>query len=138
MTSRSWAATVRLVHERANHCCEYCWTSQLIIAQSMHVDHIDPQAGDSLDNLGLACPNCNQSKSEFTSGIDPETNVTLALFHPRLQDWDEHFEWVEGGLRIRGRTPTGRATVNRLKINQDRVVIARSLWIRAGLHPPKR
>ncbi|KAB2834856.1 MAG: hypothetical protein F9K48_05450 [Candidatus Brocadia sp.] len=36
--AESWAATVRLVHERANYCCEYCQTSQEIIGQAMHVE----------------------------------------------------------------------------------------------------
>jgi IS1 family transposase len=38
----SWAATVRLVHERAGFCCEYCQTCQEIIGQAMHVEHFDP------------------------------------------------------------------------------------------------
>lgn len=37
----------------------------------------------------------------------------------------------------RGLTPTGRATIERLKINQDRVVDARVLWVFLGVHPPK-
>ena len=33
-------------------------------------------------------------------------------------------------------TPTGRATIVRLRMNQPRIVEARSIWILAGIHPP--
>jgi hypothetical protein len=131
-----WAARVRQVYERASFYCEYCRTNQAVIGQSMHVDHIDPAGGDDLANLCLACPTCNLSKGAATSSADPETGESVSLFNPREQVWPEHFEWVDGGQRIRGLTPTGRATVERLAMNLDRVVVARSLWIRAGLHPP--
>lgn len=102
----------------------------------MHVDHIDPDGDDSLDNLCLACGNCNMSKARATSAIDPETNEMTPLFNPRTQVWAEHFEWMADGLILRGLTPVGRATIERLKINQERVIDARILWVFSGLHPP--
>jgi hypothetical protein len=131
-----WAARVRQVYSRAHFHCEYCHTNQAIIGQPMHVDHIDPQGGDGPDNLCLACPTCNLSKGVATSSADPETGEEVSLFNPREHVWQEHFEWIDGGRRIRGLTPIGRATVVRLAMNLDRVIVARSLWIRAGLHPP--
>ena len=59
MSNVSWATIVRLVHERAQHCCEYCQTCRDTIGQTMHVEHIDPNAGDDPENLCLACPTCN-------------------------------------------------------------------------------
>lgn len=40
------------------------------------------------------------------------------------------------GERLQGLTAVGRATIERLKINQTRIVTARRLWIRMGVHPP--
>jgi len=60
----------------------------------------------------------------------------VLLFNPRTQMWSEHFKWMPNGTILRGLTPTGRATIERLKINQDRVVDARTRWVFAGLHPP--
>jgi hypothetical protein len=58
------------------------------------------------------------------------------LFDPHTQKWREHFEWQEGGLFIAGLTPTGRTTVQALKLNRSPLVTARRLWIKAGFHPP--
>jgi hypothetical protein len=103
----------------------------------MHVEHIEPTVGDTLDNLCLACPSCNLSKGSTTTAIDGKTGQFVGLFNPRLQKWDEHFEWIEDGLQVRGITPIGRATVERLKMNQPRIIRARQNWIVAGTHPPE-
>jgi len=42
-----------------------------------------------------------------------------------------------GGLFIVGLTPTGRATVNAIRINRPELVNARRLWIQIGNHPPQ-
>jgi hypothetical protein len=136
MSELSWAAIVRLVHDRARNCCEYCQTRQATIGQALHVEHIDPRGGNDLENLCLACPTCNLSKATATAGLDPETKETVTLFNPRTQNWREHFRWIDGGRRVQGLTPTGRATVERLRMNQDRVIVARALWVKANWHPP--
>jgi hypothetical protein len=136
MGELSWTAIVRLVHTRARHCCEYCQTRQATIGQTLHVEHIDPCGGNDLENLCLACPTCNLSKATATAAPDPETQETVALFNPRTQTWREHFRWIDDARRVQGLTPTGRATVERLRMNQDRVVVARALWVKANCHPP--
>ena len=136
MSNVSWAAIVRLVHERARHCCEYCQTCRDTIGQAMHVEHIDPNEGDDPENLCLACPTCNLSKSTATSALDPATGTMVSLFHPRRQHWQDHFRWIEHARRVQGLTPTRRATVERLRMNQDRLVVARALWVKADGHPP--
>jgi hypothetical protein len=136
MNDRSWAATVRLVHERAAGCCEYCQTCQKLTGQAMHVEHIDPGGGDAPDNLCLSCPNCNLSKSAATQARDPVTGQMLALFNPRQQHWADHFEWDQAYTHISGRSAIGRATVERLRMNSERITIARGIWVRAGEHPP--
>lgn len=127
------------VEQRANDLCEYCQTAKAIVL-NMHVDHIVPlsaNGSDDLDNLCLACTNCNQSKAYFQTGIDPETDAEFPLFNPRLQNWDEHFQWHENYTIIIGLTSIGRATISRLKMNKPDIVQARSRWVKVGWHPPK-
>lgn len=133
----SWAVTKRQVYERAGAICEYCQTDEFNSGQAMHIEHIDPSGGNLLDNLCLSCANCNFSKAKATGAIDPVTGDLVALFNPRQQKWIEHFIWIEGGVRLSGLTPVGRATIIRLKINQPRIVRARKRWIDSGYHPPR-
>jgi 5-methylcytosine-specific restriction endonuclease McrA len=84
----------------------------------------------------LSCSSCNLIKATATTGHDPEIDEVVPLFNPRQQIWREHFEWLESGLRLRGKTPIGRATIQRLKMNQQRFLRARANWIKAGNHPP--
>lgn len=51
------------------------------------------------------------------SGIDPESGDTVKLFHPRQNEWDDHFNF--DGINIVGLTPCGRATVRVLNMNDD-------------------
>jgi ketopantoate reductase len=133
---RSWAETVRFVHARANAECEYCRTGQRVMGQAMHVEHIDPDGGDHADNLCLACPTCNLSKARATTAPDPQSGAVVRLFNPRIDRWDAHFRWVQTATVVQGITPIGRATVERLRMNAPRVVVARRIWVRAGAHPP--
>ncbi len=96
---------------------------------------------DEADNLALACQRCNGYRYNFTTGIDPQTQEIVPLFNPRQQNWSDHFIWTVNGLRITGITPIGRATCNRLDLNDERhnegsIVKARRLWMRGGWHPP--
>jgi HNH endonuclease len=119
--------------------CGYCLTSQRIIGPLLEIDHIVPEArGGTSDeeNLWLACPMCNSHKADRQEAVDPESQVTVPLFNPRAERWDEHFEWVEAGAIIRGKTPKGRATVTALQMNHPDIVAARRLWVIAGWHPP--
>lgn len=136
MSKLSWNATKKLVYERAKGCCEYCQTCEHNTGQPMHVEHIYPNGGDGLENLCLSCSSCNFSKAAVVSVLDTETGMTLALFNPRQQVWQEHFEWIDNGLQLSGKTPIGRITIMRLKMNQQRLVRARNNWIAAGNHPP--
>ncbi|MGB0387208.1 MAG: HNH endonuclease [Ardenticatenaceae bacterium] len=119
--------------------CAYCQTSQRIIGPLLEIDHIIPQAhGGTSDeeNLIWACPMCNGHKSARVQAMDLQSGMMVPLFHPRLDEWIEHFEWVENGTVIRGKTPKGRATVIALNMNHPDVVGARELWVSAGWHPP--
>jgi hypothetical protein len=136
MSERSWAELRRLVHERASGNCEYCQTAEINTGQTMHVDHIDPTGGDTLDNLCLACWNCNSFKHTATTEVNPDTGKRVPLFSPRTQIWSEHFAWSNDGTHISGLTPVGRSTIIRLKMNRPIIVAARRRWVAAGYHPP--
>jgi len=43
----------------------------------MHVDHINPDGNDILENLCLACGNCNLSKAQATAALDPTTQTMV-------------------------------------------------------------
>jgi hypothetical protein len=126
------------VIQRAGERCEYCRTLQAIVVE-MEIDHIIPLSANgatTLDNLCLACVSCNAAKLDFQSAIDPATGLDVALFNPRLQQWAEHFTWSEDGIYLLGLTPAGRATVERLRVNRERIIHARIIWVKAGWHPP--
>ncbi len=132
------------VRERARYLCEYCHSSEEASAARFEIDHIQPRSlrgAHTFENLALACQRCNRYRYNFTEGIDPEPQVLITLFNPRLHQWNQHFIWEKGGLMIRGQTPIGRATCDRLDLNdqahnQGAIVKARRLWIRGGWHPP--
>ncbi len=101
----------------------------------LHVEHIIPlAAGGNSDeeNLWLACPLCNGFKGSQTHHPDPETGEAAPLFNPRRQNWRDHFQWSAGGVEIQGMTPTGRATVVALKLNNENLTRARRRWVLVG------
>ncbi|MCF7959956.1 MAG: HNH endonuclease [Pirellula sp.] len=48
---------------------------------------------DSIDNLALACPDCNRQKGPNLATLDPATREIVLLFHPRKDEWNYHFEF---------------------------------------------
>lgn len=133
-----------MVRQRAQFQCEYCHYPELLSSAPLSIDHIQPQSlggSDDLNNLALACRRCNERRYNFITGIDPETKTEVALFNPRQQQWSDHFIWSADALRIIGKTSTGRATCNRLDLNDERreepfIQNARQQWVAGGLHPP--
>ena len=85
---------------------------------SFHADHIIARqhGGESgLDNLALACLHCNQHKGPNSAGRNPETGEVVELFHPRRDQWGDHFEW--NGADLVGTTTVWRVTIQVLAIN---------------------
>ncbi len=114
-------AVRHLVRQRAKHRCEYCQLHQDDSPlAALHIEHIRPikhGGTDALENLCLACIDCNLHKGTNLTGIDPETDEITPLFHPRKDNWDEHFGW--NGIRIEGSTAVGRTTIRVLDLNGD-------------------
>lgn len=127
----------RLVAVRARNCCEYCLLDSQAPDVSHEIDHyiaVIHGGKTEGDNLVLACLKCNRHKGTNLVAIDPLEGGLEPVFNPRLQRWNDHFEVV--GAQIVGLTPTGRATVDLLKMNDDiRVELRRGL-VEAGLFPP--
>ncbi len=105
----------------------------------MVLDHIIPVSagGETVaENLCLSCVSCNSFKLNFQTGFDTESQRETRLFHPRSDSWHEHFSWSDDSSEIVGVSAIGRATVNRLKMNQPIMLIARREWKKTGSHPP--
>jgi hypothetical protein len=113
------ARVERLVRLRAGRRCEYCHQPE-VAPLWFTVDHVIARkhtGSDEPSNLALACALCNLNKGSDLTSLDPLTGEVVRLFDPRRNRWAEHFDWV--GLRIVGRTPTGRATVAILDLNDE-------------------
>jgi 5-methylcytosine-specific restriction endonuclease McrA len=109
------AQRVRL---RAGCRCEYCRLPEEASSLRFHIEHIIARqhgGGDALDNLALACPECNYQKGPNLTGRDPDTGEVVRLFHPRQDQWEDHFTFA--GACILGKTPIGRTTVWLLEMN---------------------
>ena len=124
------AATRRPVRERAGDRCEYCRLHQNQSELLHHIEHVVARrhgGTDHVDNLALACHRCNLHKRPNLSGVDPFTAVIVSLFNPRDGRWKEHFAFRQEF--IEGLTPTGRATVEVLALNDARrLALRRELW----------
>ena len=119
-------------------CCEYCKYLQMYSPSKFANEHIIPLVlggTNELSNLAKACSACNSSKYTAINALDPETNETVPLFHPRKDNWEEHFQWSDDLLEMEGLTPIGRATILRLKTNRPEIVNLRRVLIGLG-HPP--
>jgi hypothetical protein len=93
---------------------------------------------DELENLALACHRCNERRYNFMTGTDPQTQTTVSLFNPRQQQWLTHFIWTADGIKILGVTPIGRATCQRLDLNDENhddqfIQESRQLWVQGSL-----
>jgi len=131
----------RFIEERAQGCCEYCGSLARYAPQSFAIEHIVPRSkgGETiLENLALSCPGCNSHKYNKTHGYDPVSGQMTALYHPRQQNWCEHFAWNFGCSIVIGLTPTGCATLEILHLNRDCLINLRRLLYARGEHPPQK
>ena len=125
------------ITRRAGYRCEYCRLPTRGQVATFPIDHIFPSSAggtNDSDNLALSCPHCNAHKWTAYEGVDPDTAETVPFFNPRMDDWDAHFEWsaVEP-CELNGKTPSGRATVLGLKINDGDMIELRRLLAELGI-----
>lgn len=110
----------KLIYKRAQGRCEYCLLPESEALHKHQIDHIIPRqhgGSDDDDNLALSCTTCNCYKGPNLASLDPETGELTALFHPRKQQWQEHFSLDNGS--IVGLTPEGRATIFIFRFNDE-------------------
>ncbi len=131
------AALVQLVRERAGNLCEYCRLPQTLSCVPFEIDHIIARkhGGQTVaENLANSCFYCNSSKGSNIAGLDSLDGALTRLYHPRTDQWPDHFEWE--GPSLRGRTAIGRTTVRVLNINAPDCVLLRAALVREGAFPP--
>ena len=108
--------------------------------QSFSTEHIVPlsKGGETKpENLAFACQGCNAHKYNKVEGIDLVTENSVALFHPRRQEWKDHFKWSADFASIIMVIPSGRATVEALKLNRKGLVNLRKVLLPMGERPPE-
>ncbi len=128
------------VIKRAKGFCEYCRSNSAFSDSPFDVEHIVPIFADGTtisENLALSCHGCNLHKSSKLEGFDIISEESVRLFHPRNDNWNDHFTWANEFSAIVGLTPVGRATVETLKLNRKGVVNQRKMLYFYGEHPPK-
>lgn len=127
-------ATREFVRSRSGNRCEYCRLPQSAAPfLTFHIEHVEAQQhvlDDSLDNLALACPDCNRYKGPNLTTLAPQTRDIVRLFHPRRDLWEEHFE-LRGSLVV-GLTDVGVATVRLLQMNVAERVKMRAELLLSG------
>ncbi len=126
------------VRARARDRCEYCQIPDEAQVATFHCDHCIPESKGgptSEANLAWACPRCNGSKLAATHAPDSQTGELVLLFNPRTDQWEDHFQWSDDLLIVEPLSPTGRATVELLKMNRPKLQHIRALMLELGLHP---
>ncbi len=139
--SRLPASIRQVLAERARGRCEYCQSPEAYCPDSFTIEHIVPcqQGGtDDLNNLAWACFGCNGRKYTKMQGVDPQTQQSVALFHPRQQKWYEHFAWSEDLQVLEGRSSLDRRTIAVLDLNRPSVVNLQRVLVMVGEHPVQR
>jgi hypothetical protein len=136
MSDEVSAALRRMVRERAGGRCEYCCMPDSEPVYPHEPDHIialKHGGPTTSDNLAYACFECNRAKGSDIASLDPDTGTLTPLYHPRTQQWSEHFHFA--GAVIEPLTAVGRVTVFVLRLNQDARVAIRTTLLQAGRYP---
>ncbi len=124
------------VSNRARRRCEYCLIDERCTTKAHEVDHIcaEKHGGDTVfDNLCLSCFDCNRHKGSDLCSLDTNTGQIVALFHPRLHSWSEHFGLTGG--QIEPLTAIGRVTIRLLGMNAEERLEERTQFLQARKYP---
>ena len=81
--------------------CGYCLLPQILASYKLEIEHILPRSKggkSNIENLCLACRNCNLVKAAKVFGLDIVLGMKVRLFHLNLQNWSENFEWDTGKI----------------------------------------
>ena len=116
----------------------YCHSPESLMGIAFEIDHITPRSAGgrtAFDNLCLSCPTCNRYKANRVKARDPVSRRLVRLFRPKRDNWPGHFQWDENYSLLLGLTPTGRATIEALRINRPALVLLRQYWKVVGVWP---
>ena len=129
----------KLITNRANDCCEYCLQPESMSFVSHQADHIisEKHGGDTTaENLAFACSLCNKYKGSDIATLDKETDKITALFNPREDEWNKHFQLSKDGA-LSSPTAIGRGTIKLLRLNRPERIEERKLLLANSLIKPK-
>lgn len=124
------------VAERALFKCEYCLIREEDMVFPYQIDHIiskKHKGGSEMDNLAFACSMCNQFKGTDIASCLTPNGAVIPLFHPRKQDWEDHFKYLNG--EILAKTEVGEATAQLLHFNSSDRIMLRKLLEQVGRYP---
>jgi hypothetical protein len=124
------------LRSRAGGRCEYCHLPERFATLRFQLDHVIARKHrglGTLDNLAWSCASCNAHKGSDLAGLDPKTGRLEHLFNPRVDRWENHFEW--DGAELVGKTAPGRVTVALLQINREETLAVRRELMAAALFP---
>jgi hypothetical protein len=126
----------RIILDRSAGCCEYCRVHGDDSGVNYHVEHVIAvsHSGQTVEsNLAYSCARCNLYKGTNIAAADPDTGNPTFLFHPRRDNWDDHFR-LEGAV-IQPLTAEGRATVFVLRLNDPQRVMQRDILRQLERYP---
>lgn len=101
--------------------CAYCTIMESeATAIKLTIDHYEPKEKrkdleHDYSNLMYACEECNRWKGTLCPPQEARDNG-FRFFRPDTDIRDEHFE--EKGIRVEARTPTGRYTIEAVRLNR--------------------
>ena len=127
---------VRYVWQRAASRCEYCRLPAFRYPLPFHIDHIIARqhgGATDADNLALACLHCNRHKGPNIAGRHLATGEVVRLFHPRSDNWNDHFEWK--GAILSAKSDVGLVTIQVLAINEADFAAVRLALMQEGEFP---
>jgi HNH endonuclease len=128
------AAVRELVRQRAHNRCEYCLLPDEFDELPFHIEHVIAKqhgGNDEPINLCWSCSRCNLYKGTNIASLDRETGELAALYNPRIQAWELHFEIRD--THIVGLTAAGRITARLLHMNDTQRLDLRLDLIRRGI-----
>ncbi len=127
----------QMTRQRADYRCEYCYLHEDDSLYRHEIDHIIPlkhRGTTEANNLCLACLECNRYKGSDFASFDVETDEIIRLFHPRRDDWHNHF--TLDNARVVSLSAIGRVTVFVLQINPPDRLRVRQALVESGRYPP--
>ncbi len=131
----------KIVINRSGGFCEYCQCPSEFATEPFSIEHIVPRSksgSDDLTNLAYACIGCNVYKSDKIVFLDVVSLQLSPLFNPITMNWNDHFIWDKSLTSIIGKTATGRATVEAVKLNRKPLKNLRRALLAVGEHPAFR